>query len=957
MKNNLKKIILLLIALKVINVAGQTNFKDFPEKPHIDSNIVYGQLSNGLKYYIKPLENYQGKLNLRFYVKAGSNNEDPDQMDFAHFVEHMAFESSDNFPKGLFSDLKQLEKLGMTLYDFNGTASPYFSKYIFKSPQGNTEALETGLSWFGDIAGGLHLKDDEIDEERGVMLQEVLHRSDGNIAKASAKNKFYSQMLTCRPHESNFTSHYENSDSDRLRQFYKDWYRPELMAIFVAGKVENTDKLVERIERNFSHVNPEPNPRKAINCDSLYFNRPDRFVVVANKGVSLNKGVRFDFYFKDPLTHEKISEREGVQRLHEINLLTTIINKRLIERTNSYNNFSKAWVTYRFKDPYAPSAIIVSIDSKNENDKKVIQEVFEELKKLEKYGVLREEFDKAIKQELIKIKNKDEGQPHYWLTEMEKHFVYEEYFPNEKSNFLENWLANYTLEEFQKFLENVKLKMPDDIGILAPQGHPALNITEGEVRSWIRSIKKESLSPYIPMETPQHIMSSSEVTKLRKKRYEDKGKGVAGTRELVLKNGVKVILNSFTPSPGPNENKIFLHGYRGKGALSFPPKDYFSAINAPGFIKNSGLRELDKFQLQKFLSKTSLWWHGIKPYIKDTEAGIKVDADMADLETMLQLVYSYFSYPRIDSTAFKDWKTHEVLSFYDNKGAEIDDTDLNNNIRQVLQNDSKFLTGTERFNGLDKTNMKKGYEIYRDLFGGADDFTFLISGDYSIDVVLPLVNKYLGNLPNRKNTGEISNNYKCSSSKLKGPVLIKFSSSSPVEGNNFKYRPLFINENKQHIDWKETLTADALGWVFNSKIIQLRFDKNFSLYTAGAYSLYNEAEKQLEFGASISCLPEEYPLIRQEFSKMVNELKERPVPEELFEQGIKRMLVEYDPSGKAGTQEEVQTKLYNHYKYGIPWVETKKVIPFIKSLKPKDIQFAAKKYLKEENLYEFVMTN
>ena len=255
----------------------------------------------------------------------------------------------------------------------------------------------------------------------------------------------------------------------------------------------------------------------------------------------------------------------------------------------------------------SPASLLLTIDSKKENEKIVIQQSFEVLKQLQEYGVLEGEFEEAVNQELINFKAKNKDQPHYWLTEMEKHFVSNEYLPENKLNFMKKWLSSYHLEDFQEFLKGENLELPEDIGILAPSGHTALTFTEKEIRSWINSVREEGIPRYIPIEIPERIISSSEAEKLRGKRYKDNGIGEPGTREFILKNGVKVVLNSFKPIPGPNEKKVFLHGFRERGALNFPAEDYFSAINAPNFIKNSGVNGLNKFQLQKYLSNNRRW--------------------------------------------------------------------------------------------------------------------------------------------------------------------------------------------------------------------------------------------------------------------------------------------------------------------------------------------------------------
>ena len=197
---------------------------------------------------------------------------------------------------------------------------------------------------------------------------------------------------------------------------------------------------------------------------------------------------------------------------------------------------------------------------------------------------------------------------------------------------------------------------------------------------------------------------------------------------------------------------------------------------------------------------------------------------------MLQVVYIYSSNPRVDSTAFEDWKTNEIFSFHDFKGGDIKNKDLANNIKRILNNTSGVSSGTERYKGLDKTYMQRGFDIYRELFGSAKDFTFIISGDFSENSVMPLINKYLSNLPNGKDEIRDIENIDNIYFKPQGPVLVQFKSSGTLDKKNYKYKPLFIIPTKENEDWKERVTAEALGWVLSRKILELRFAKNYSLY-------------------------------------------------------------------------------------------------------------------------------
>lgn len=958
MNNYFQIIILVIFNFQVINGLGQAEPEEFDEPVLLDESVTYGKLSNGLSYYIKHLPESQDKINLRFYIKVGSNHQDSDELNFSHFVEHMAFKSSKHFPEGIFSTPESLQRMNMSLYDLNGSAGVSFTRYRFDAPPGNKKALETGLLWFKDIAGGLHFKEKEIDTERGVLIQELIRRSGDNLQETFARNNLRAALFPCSQTYSNFIEHHETFNPARLEKFYNDWYRPDLMALVIVGKIDDVDALEKEISERFSVIRPVNNPRNKPDCDSLFFDQPHQFAIVEDKGASIEKPqtIKTELFFRNPGTRKNISNIDGLKRMKKINVLVDIINKRFRERTDVYSSFYNTHMRHTVKTSRAPSSFLLTIDSDLSREKNALQETFLVLRQFQQYGVLESEFKAAIDKQLGSLTGITTNQARFWLKEIENHFVYDEAFPENKITILKKWLADLSLAEFNEFINSFDFNMPEDIGIIAPPYHKASSFSQAQVRSWIRAMGRETISAYTPPEIPDALVSVSLRKELHENNFENFGTGVSGARELVLGNGVRVILKPIKPSHGPLQEKIIIHGFNNKGASAYSPLDYFSAVNAPRFIKNSGVGEFDKFDLQRYLSTTSLSLDFLIMYINNQEAGIKVDGKLVDLEEMLQLVYLYFSEPRMDAAAFNDWKTQEA-QFYHKYGGDSKLIDLNNNIKKILGDNSGTSSGTERYLGIEETDMKRGLEIFKDLFGNARDFTFIISGDFLVDSITPLVNKYLGNLPVEKDidrTIEIQNSF---NSNISGPVLVQFRVPEFHGKINYMYKPLHIVPLEGPLDWKELLRAEALGRVLNSMVLNLRLSKGYSLYTVNAYSVYNMENKYIEFGAQIDCTPEEYPMLRREFSNIINKLKSDLVSEDMLKQSLKRLHSIYDPEGNANTHRVIQEKLYNHYRHNLPWKDTHEILPFIKTLTPEDILQAAKEYFKKEYFYEFVTIN
>ena len=944
----------MLLALQVTTTWGQATSTQIDKPESLDESITYGKLENGLTYYIKNLQDSQ-KVNLSFYVKAGSKHQDPDQLNMAHFIEHMAFKSSLHFPDGIRNQLNLLNNIQVSQSDIGGTAGAYHTRYNFNLLPNNQKALETGLLWFYDIATGLRLKTEEINTERGVMVQEVVLRTADNIQDAINRHNLRVHV-PCNENYSDFIKHHETFDPQRLRQFYMDWYRPDLMAITIVGKIDDVEALKKTIENQFSNIAPKKNPRKIPDCDAFFFNSPPQYTVVEKSRDSIRsyEKVEMEFLFRDRKTKELSSNFEGIKRINKIGLLIDILNNRLRETINSYNSFFDIWVEHTFKSSIAPSSFKVFVSTHNYSEKKALQELFGVLQQVQRHGILKTEFKEAKNKRISNLEIIDVNTPKYWQEEINNHLIYGEALPNEKQKHIKNWLSDYNENEFEEFIATINLEIPEDIGILAPANHPVLSWTGKDIRSIINEVAGKSISPYLLPETPIYLMTPSEVQKLKEHRYEDKGIGEVGAREIILKNGVKVVLKSFKPSLSLYQNKIMLHGFSKKGALNFSADDYFSAVNAPLFIRNSGMGQYDKFQLKRYLATKKLWLEGIKLYVNNQEAGIKLDTGLENIETALRMIYLYFSKPKIDSVAFIDWKNQAKLS-YNNQNIDPKFLDLNNNIRKIIRDNSEASRGTERYAGIEKTDMVKGLAIYKQIFGNARDFTFTITGDFSVDSIIPFINKYLGNLPSFQSNETKASNIDAFTPRPIGPLLVRIRFPGTYNKVNYLYQTLYITDSKEHIHWKEKITAEVLGNILRHKVMELRYKKGFSLYVVSAFSVYNENKKQLELVGSFDCTPEEYPGLKKEFAKIVTGLKTDLITEELMQHALKRIKEKYDPVGMANSHRVIQENLYNHYRFDVPWVDKEEVLPYLRSLTPRSILKAAQKHLKDENYYEFVL--
>ena len=956
-----KSIPILFIAFLLYSaVDAQTALESTVDSASLDPSIRYGRLSNGLTYYIKSLDKPLPKQFLNLYVRAGYNQEDKDQLNIAHAVEHMAFKASKNYPSGISNSKLRNEELNM--FDYGGFTGPRITDYYFNVPKDNLKVLNSGLLWFQDIISGLKLKDRDIDQVRGELREEFVVRGDKDLnlgyAKANLKSAFFPGKKTM----DNFFDHNKTFAPETLRRFYKDWYHPELMALSVVGNIKNIDSIERLIMKNFSDIPPAKKMKKNKDYDDLYYKQSGKFAVVKRplltKKNAANESFDLQLIFRNSTIMSELHTLDGVRQLEKLRLLAKAASHRINNSTNEYNAFD-AGVVNLLDGFDSPPGLAINITSTNKI-KNELKKVMQILHQLHSYGLTETEWDDLKNKHLQNFDNIDKKNEKYWVEGIARHFKYGETFPSDKFERLKKWLTALSLAEFNSYLHNFLSKMPEDIGVIAPTGHKAFAYTENEFRSWIKEVYQKPVETYKVPVTPDRLMNNEEIAKLREKKYELKKTAIPGAQTVVLNNGLKVVMKTYTPTTGAYDDKIMLHGFKPMGASNFARRDQYSAMLAGEIIRNSGVGDMDKFKLRRFLNKTSI---SIRPYIGFYETGISGNTNLQDLEKALQLVYLYFTSPRRDSIAFEDWKRTEHENYRYPGSSSTISSDFYSAIREIT-GDSSVLRGplgipiriigaTKRFEGVQETNMKVAYEKYRTLFRNADNFTFIISGNFNVDSVLPLIQKYLGNLPNDSNAN-VNYTIKEDAKILPpAPFFKRIKSPEYYSMNSVKYSLRFIKKFETE-DWREQLKIQALGGVLRERAWGLRYEKGYGLYHIGAFGLTNKDMERYEIGFNFNCTKKDLPLLQKEVRGIISEIKSGSITDKRFKKGLKRMNGIYRKE-RAYKPREMQERLYEYYRYDSPWLDPVKVQNFVKSLTIDDIVETANKYCKEENLFEFVM--
>ncbi len=732
-----RKILALLAMLFVpaLFVQAQNISDDLSSKIPVGNEIKVGKLDNGLTYYIRKNTKPENRLELRLAVNAGSILEDDDQLGLAHFTEHMAFNGTENFEKN--EIVNYLQSIGVQFgADLNAYTSFDETVYMIQSiPTDNEEFIEKGFQILADWAHGVTFEHEEIDKERGVVIEEwrrgrgASQRMRDEWFPIVFENSRYADRLPIGTKDI-----LENFDYETIKRFYKDWYRPSLMAIVAVGDLE-VDEMEQLIKDKFGKIPASENPR-----EREMYPVPDhadvKIAVVTDKEASQNQVALY--YKQDNEEEENLGD---YRKFLTYRLFTGMLNQRLRELTQQADPpfiFGSAYYGdfVRTKDFYALSAAVA------ENGiEKGLKTLLEQNEKVKQYGFTQTELDRYKSQLLVRYeqayKEREKTESRNYADEYVRNFLENEPIPGIafEYRFAEKYLPSISLEDINKLTDKFITNENRVVLITAPEKEGAEVPTEEEVMHILDEAENMEVEAYVDAAVASTLM---ETLPKPGKVTEEKKRDAIGVTELTLSNGVKVILK-------PTDFKadeILMSSFSPGGNSLYPTEEYPSSLFADNIITQSGVTDFSAIDLQKFLSDKTA---GANPYISELQEGMRGSAAPKDLETMLQLAHLYFTAPRKDQNAFQGYLSR-LKAYFANVMSDPSNYYYDQLSRIMTQNHPRGGTypTQEELNAVD---FDETYNIYNDRFADASDFTFVFVGNFEVETIKPLLESYLGSLP------------------------------------------------------------------------------------------------------------------------------------------------------------------------------------------------------------------
>ncbi len=731
----------LLFCVTTPGIFAQT---DLNKPAPMDPDIRTGRLDNGLTYFIR--HNKEPEKRASFYIiqNVGAILENDNQNGLAHFLEHMAFNGTGNFPgKAIISNL---EKHGVA-FGRNINAYTGFDETVYNLsdvPVEKPGLVDTCLLILHDWSDFISLSEKEIDLERGVIGEEWRTSKDAGrrmifevIPVVLKGSKYAVRDIIGDPEV------IKNFSYSTLRSFYHDWYRTDLQAIAIVGDI-NAEEVEAKVKALFSKIPAVENaaPRNPV---EVPYHKETNYVLVTDKEapqntvsvVALHNGVA-----------RENKNQKYIRDNHVISLMNSMISTRISELLQKGN---PPFITgsISFGEYYARGydAFSISASARKNEEALALEAIYTEAERARRWGFTVGELERARASMLSSYENyykqKDKIDNDTYIAGIQAYYLSGEPLTSIDFDFefLKQVIGSITAEEISEKFREVMIGENRTIIIQGLEGDSIIHLSEQESLDVISKVEEAGIEPYSDEELSESLVSG-----------ELKGSKIIKTtllpqfdaEEWTLENNVKVVYRK----ADYEKDNVMLSAFS-FGGISLLDTDHVLAANMLSSISGMyGTGDFDNITLQKMLAGKKA---SVSLSLGETSESVSGSSTPKDLETMLQLLYLRLARPRFDPEAHS-----AIIGRYASLIAnmEKDPDKIKSDSLSLITTGYHPRTPVLTTENISKITLDDIRKIYTDRFTGADEFTFFIVGNIEKDTLVPLVEKYIGSLPSagRKET-------------------------------------------------------------------------------------------------------------------------------------------------------------------------------------------------------------
>jgi zinc protease len=898
----------------------------------LDAGVKVGKLPNGFTYYIR--KNVEPKNRAVFYLanKIGSIVETEEERGLAHFTEHMSFKGTTHFPKNKMIDY--LQSVGVRFgADLNAYTSFDETVYQLPIPTDNPEVVEQGIQIMRDWAGAALIEAQEMEPERGVILEEKRLRKS---ADERMREIYWPVLLNHSRYVDRLPIGTEqvlkNASLSTLQNFYQRWYRPDLEALIVVGDFD-PDVVEKMIIEKFSDFKAPKQVEKRIEY-AVDLDGQNHYIKVTDREYT-SRVIQIMSKHRSEVTKTKNDLKD--------NLIAGIYNELISSRFSEVGKQAnppylqgRSNIGNFFKGIDVASTVVAAKPNELERGFKA---VYTELERVKRYGFTQSELDR-VKNETLNYqesvyKERDKTQSNQYVQEYLQHFLTGAISPGNEYlyQFYSKEIMKISLEDINALVAKYYVDANRDIMVLGPESEKASLPDEAAILKWIADVKNTEISAYsdqvVDLPLLQTLPKAGSIVK------ETKIKGI-GITELVLSNGIKVVLK---PTNFRNDQVLF-YAFSPGGSSLYQDQDYQSAVNATALVASSGLGPFDAKQLPKMLSGKLL---SIAPYLSERYEGFKGNAAPKDFEMAMQLLYLYFSAPKADEEIFDGLVANYKSSLINRENIP----------GQVFADTANAVLGAYHVRrtgpSLAKANQisfKKAYQIYKDRFADASDFTFVFTGNFTDSTIRPLITRYVASLPSIKR----KESWKDLGIRTPKGIIRK----NIYKGTEDKATVQLVLSGDYNYSAQENIAMDALQEVLDFRLLDRLRKKESGVYTPDisvSYAKYPVSEFRV--GISFGCAPQKVnSLIAAAEEELVTLVKNGVTVEELAKFKAEQKLAMETQLKTNAFWNSYLVDVYREHKDPATVLNYNQLLA---DLKPADIERVARHYLNMQNYITFVL--
>ncbi len=928
----MKKIILasLLVLSALLIKAAPPQGEQVP----VDPDYRIGKLDNGLTYYIRHNTEPAGRASYYIIQNVGAILEKDNQNGLAHFLEHMAFNGTKHFPGKTL--LSTLEKHGVA-FGRNINAYTSFDETVYNLsdvPVDKPGLIDTCLMILADWSDFLTLDEEEINKERGVILEEWRSRR-------NAQWRMLTQMLPVVYEGSMYakrdiigdTAVINNFDPETLRAFYHDWYRTDLQAIAVVGDF-NVDEVEAKIREIFSPIpaieNPIPRP------ENLLAPKKGTTYLLVTDPEAPRTTVSLMILDARPDTRER--DLDYISEGYITSLMNAMMNNRFSEIVQKGTPpFIAGGLSYSADLPRNYNALTLAAYTNDGQEAGGFEAAVTELERARRHGFTQGELNRARAEMLSNFENlykqKDKISNDEWASQIRDHFLTGEPLPSLdlQYDYYKKILPEITVKEVNSRLQEL---VKDDNRFIYIQGpDDKEHMTEAEAMAIIEKVTAADIKPYEDVTGGTDLISgeltgAEIVNSVPLPQF--------GATEWTLANGAKVV---FRHADYEKDN-VTISGYA-FGGSSFYPDSLEPALNLfPTVVSMYGAGEFDNVALTKMLAGKKA---SVSLGIQETMQTVTGTSTPKDFETMMQLLYLRFARPNFNKEAYDAimGRFKAVITMMLKDPNKIMSDSLSMNMSNY--HPRTFLMTPESMNLIKYEDINY---IYETAFDDASAFTFFITGNIEEAVARDMASLYIGALPSKyqpetyrnlgmeQPEGTVRKEIPIPLTVPKATVIMSYSADS-------KYKP------------SEYLAMDVL-----KGILDLVYTEKVREEEGGTYGV--------SVNASVEKRPEEKSMLMVVFEcnpERAEELKAIIYKEleDITKNGPRQIDLDKTVSNMLKTrEEELEHNSYwantirNYYLNGIDRNDSSNYADILNKLTVKKMKKAAKKFLSKADLLEMV---